>query len=40
MVSHAQIGGACTGTATVGVSHNQGAPAVDSAPPSYDSLGH
>jgi dipeptidyl aminopeptidase/acylaminoacyl peptidase len=32
-------GGECSGTATVGVPHDQGAVAVDSAPPSYDSLG-
>jgi Tol biopolymer transport system component len=31
-------GGECSGTATVGVPHNGRAPAVDSAPPSYDSL--
>jgi hypothetical protein len=30
--------GTCTGTATVGVPHNEGTAAVDSAPPSYDSL--
>jgi WD40-like Beta Propeller Repeat len=33
-------GGECSGTATVGVPHNRGSVAVDSAPPSYDSLVH
>ncbi len=33
-------GGECSGTASVGVPHNHGSVAVDSAPPSYDSLGH
>jgi Tol biopolymer transport system component len=33
-------GGECSGTAIVGVPHNRGSGAVDSAPPSYDSLGH
>jgi Tol biopolymer transport system component len=31
-------GGDCTGTATVGVPHNQGTVARDSSPPSFDSL--
>jgi hypothetical protein len=31
-------GGDCTGTATVGVPRKKNYPAVDSAPPSYDSL--
>jgi Galactose oxidase, central domain len=31
-------GGSCTGTASVGVPRNTGSPAVDSAPPSYDSF--
>jgi Tol biopolymer transport system component len=31
-------GGSCSGVATVGVPHNGGTSAVDSAPPSYDSL--
>jgi len=33
-------GGTCTGKATVGVPHDHGSVAVDSAPPSYDSLVH
>ena len=32
-------GGSCTGTATVGVPRRNHAPAVDSAPPSFDSFG-
>ncbi len=32
-------GGECSGTATVGVPHNKHGTAVDSAPPSYNSLG-
>jgi TolB protein len=32
-------GGSCTGTAPVGVPRRKNAPAVDSAPPSYDSFG-
>jgi hypothetical protein len=32
-------GGTCEGAATVAVSHDQGKPAVDSAPPSFDSFG-
>jgi TolB protein len=33
-------GGTCTGTAIVAVPRHGGRPAVDSAPPSYDSLAH
>src|SRR5439155_17310193 len=32
-------GGSCEGTASVGVPNNGNRPAVDSAPPSYNSLG-
>jgi hypothetical protein len=32
-------GGSCEGTATVGVPRRKNGPAIDSAPPSYDSFG-